>query len=544
MAVNDWRLWLGMLLVVTLAAVVGATNTSAAARARRAGANPDRAAAPRSTSAPTGDAASVAAMQNGFALDLYRRLGTDAKGGNLFYSPYSVYAALAMTAEGARGETAEQMGRALHLAASLRRQGPDARTRPWDFERVHVGLAALAAGLERGAGAATPAQRARIVALRAELAKANEAAHAAQLASKWDDAQRRQAEAGRLADELNTLLPTVDRYELRIANALWGEATYPFDPRFVQALAAHYGSGGVRSVDFRAHAEDARRQINAWAAENTEQRIRDLLAPGVVDASTRLVLTNAIYFKGEWSEVFTAGDTKDAPFHIAGGGSANVPLMHGDLEGASYGAFRADGSVFPTPREIPPGIRNGVDDARRYPGPGGCQLVELPYKGGALSMVVLVPSTPDGLGALERTLTAERLARWLEGLETRRVEMLLPRFRLELGCSLGGPLQAMGMTRAFVDPARGPGAQFGGMTAGADPRHALFVGAVVHKAFLDVNERGTEAAAATAVVMGATAVMQRMRPFVPVVRADRPFLFLIRDVHTGNILFMGRLARP
>jgi serine protease inhibitor len=215
--------------------------------------------------------------------------------------------------------------------------------------------------------------------------------------------------------------------------------------------------------------------------------------------------------------------------------------MHHELGGARYAAFRADGTLFPTPREVGLDSRDDPADPKLYPGDGGFQLAELPYKGGQLSMVILLPHSRGGLAALERQLDAGRLAAWISRLEHRRTGVYLPRFGLEQGRELRAPLEAMGMKRAFVSGS----AQFDGMTAGTNPADALFVGAVLHKAFLEVNEKGTEAAAATAVVVPMLAAApKRTMPFVPTFRADRPFLFLIRDGSSGAILFIGRFARP
>ncbi len=441
-------------------------------------------------SAPAGAPArpdSAASMENAFALDLYRRLASDGGGGNLVCSPYPVYVALAMTAEGARGQTAEEMGRALHLPASLRRGGGDAAARPWDLDRLHAGL------------------------------------------GEW---------AGAIARH------DTSQYDLHVANALWGDARQPFDPRYVKTIAASYGTGGVRSVDFRGDVEAARARINAWTSGQTAGRIRELMPAGSVGRTTRLVLTSAIYFKGRWAEAFDEANTKEEPFRPAGGGTAMVPLMRGELDGANYGAFDSGGRWFATPPTIGRDAGSHPGAPALYPGAGGFQVVELPYRGGDVSMVVLLPGSPAGLPSLESLLTPGRLKEWLDQLESRRVEVQLPRFRLEQGRPLVRALQAMGMRRAFVEPIGGQGADFTGMTGTAGPDDALFVGGVVHQALVDVSEKGTEAAAATAVGMKATAAVPGARPFVPTFRADRPFLFLIRDVQSGGVLFIGRFSRP
>ena len=257
------------------------------------------------------------------------------------------------------------------------------------------------------------------------------------------------------------------------------------------------------------------------------------------------MITNAIWFKGIWAEPFVERNTHPASFRSMDGTSVQTPMMQRTVASARYAAFRQDGSEFPTPEKIPYDTRDEPDNSKLYPGPGGFQVAELPYRGGELAMMIVLPHSADGLANLEGALEGGKLATWASRLASRKVAVLLPKFRLEQRLDLVAALRSMGMKRAFVDPGSGQGAQFGGMTHGSNPGDALYVGAVVHKAFVDVNEQGTEAAAATGVEMERTmVVLQPMRDFVPTFRADRPFLFLIRDVRTGAILFMGRLATP
>jgi serine protease inhibitor len=491
------------------------------------------------------EAKRAGALQVGFALDLYHQLAGDQATGNLFFSPYSIYVALAMTAEGARSETADEMGRVLHLPAEDRRKGAEARVRPWDFTRVHAGLGQIAAELQRGTGEA-PEVEARLRWLPTALAAANEAAKQAVARADWAEAKARGRLADSLATEMDTLTAPVKRYEIRVANALWGDTGFRFAADYARTLGLHYGTEGVRAVDFQHAPDGARREINDWVAAQTNQRIHELLSPEQVTSATRLVLANAAWFKGEWAVTFDPRSTRDLPFHTAVGAAARVPLMaRWGMGGARYGAFRGDGSTFPTPREVPTSSPEDEDDPSLYPPTGGFQLVELPYKGGEIAMVVLLPRLPGDLRALEARLDDARFRKWLGALEMRAINVFLPRFHIEQGAEMSAPLQALGMRRAFTDPANVRAAQFEGMAADAGDAKSLFVGAVAHKAFLDVHEKGTEAAAATAVEIKATALRQApTRKFVPTLRADRPFLFLIRDVRSGAILFMGRFERP
>lgn len=465
---------------------------------------------------------------NPLAFSLYAELAQ--ADGNLFFSPFSIATALAMAAEGARGETAQQMAKVLGGAAC----GADERC---DFAPLHAGLGELAARL---APKPTPAATLRHIAtLRAELDEANASLETAKTFD--DDYFKLGEKAKSLAAEITDLQKSVNPYELRSANALWVEQTFALEPPWLATIARAYGTDGANAVDFRGNFEAARGTINAWVDERTNARIPELIAPGLVDARTRLVLTNAVWFLGEWLEPFKPERTKDEPFRLHDGSTVVTALMHArQSERVRYAAFNADGSPFATPARIEAGNWNSPAN---YPA-GGFQLVELPYKGDALSMLVLLPATADALPALEAQLDDEHLARWTKALEARAVDVVLPKFRLESGFELSDALKALGMKRAFVDTAAPDGAQFDGISTGSDPTQRLFIGAVVHKAFVEVSEKGTEAAAATAVIMAVGAAMPTMVDFTPTFRADRPFVFLIRDQATGAVLFLGRLQRP
>jgi serpin B len=297
-----------------------------------------------------------------------------------------------------------------------------------------------------------------------------------------------------------------ENYQLSVANALWGQGGYPFRKEFVDLVKARYG-GNLEAVDFVGAAEAARLKINGWVEEKTAGKIKDLIPPGILDALTRLVLTNAIYMKSGWAEKFAKESTKEESFRLAAGGTVTVPLMR---QVDRFGYMEGD----------------------------GFQAVELPYAWRALSMVVLLPREPGGLPALERKLATGGLPGWIKVLKERKVDVALPRWKTTAEFQLGDVLKAMGMERAF-DEKR---ADFSGMADLKEAMERLFIKAVIHKAFVSVDEEGTEAAAATAVVVAATGVP---RPEEPVIfRADRPFLYLIRHRATGAILFLGRLADP
>jgi serine protease inhibitor len=488
----------------------------------------------------------VVRANSDFALDLYARLSEEAAAKNLFFSPYSVSSALALVIEGARGETAEQMGKVLGYGASLHR-GSDGRDNPWDMARLHTGMAALNNEFAAGAQAATKEVRNRIDALRKQLQDANQQAAELQKKGDFGAAHRTADQARKIAAELNQLQGRFGQYELRIANALWGEKTYLFRQAYLDTLHKYYHTGGLSPVDFRNDFEGARQRINAWVEEQTKARIKNMIPKDIMDEESkklvRLILTNAIYFKGEWAEVFQEGQTKDEDFFLSGGSKARVPLMHrNDMPGVRYTAFQGDGKSFDTPSRIARGGR--VDEKKLYPDEHGFAMLEMPYKGGELSMVVIAPRSPDGLAELEKKLTGGNLQAWLGKLQPRSVHVYVPKFKLETKYDMERILEAMGMKRAFKDPRAADGAQFDGMSQSEDPAQKLYISKVLHKAFVEVNEKGTEAAAATAVIMVTPTAAPTSVPFTPTFRADRPFVFLIRDVKTGSILFLGRMTNP
>ena len=369
-----------------------------------------------------------------FALDLYDRLRQGD--GNLFFSPYSVSTALAMTYAGTHGQTAQEMARTLHFAL--------------EPQRLHPSFAEL-------------------------------------LRSTRGDKRQH-------------------GYELNVANALWCQHQYPLLPDFLDTTRKHYGSG-VGQADFINSGEQARRDINSWVANQTGNRIKDLLRPGDLSADTRLVLTNAIYFKGDWDAPFERESTKNDDFYLTPQRKVHVPLMwqhdhFGYLDGGSF------------------------------------QVLALPYRGRLLSMLILLPKKVDGLGELEKSLREDTLAKWLANMHTQDAEVYLPRFKMTQRYSLQDVLARMGMPSLFDPAAR----DLSGINNTSD---RPYLTKVIHQAFVEVNETGTEAAAATASLVLAGAAPSFGPPPQPVIfRADHPFLYLIRDNRSGSILFMGRVTNP
>ncbi|HMQ16232.1 MAG TPA: serpin family protein, partial [Phycisphaerae bacterium] len=297
------------------------------------------------------------------------------------------------------------------------------------------------------------------------------------------------------------LRPPADqpRVQLHVANALWPDRKYAFLPEFFSLVETHYGAA-TQGVDFAGATEEARQTINAWVAQRTANLITELLKRGDLDGLTVLVLTNAIYFKADWLTQFDPKDTREGDFHVAAGKHVRAPLM-------------------------------SLTSRLPYAELDGAQALELPYVGEKLSMLLLLPRERGGLAALEKTLSLTLIVKIAGELAPRRVQVTLPRFKTRFRTDLAEVLPAMGMPSAFSPRS----ADFSGL----DGSRSLFIGKVIHEACLDVNEEGSEAAAATAVVMTRTAIEPAAE-----FRADHPFLLLIRERESGAILFLGRLVNP
>ncbi len=291
-------------------------------------------------------------------------------------------------------------------------------------------------------------------------------------------------------------------YELDLADALWAQKGTNFLPAYLNLIQSNYGSV-FQPVDFKTSPDGVRTTINQWVGKQTNQKIKDLIGPGVLNPTTRLVLTNAIYFKGTWSDPFKKEATEQDQFHISSTQFVMAPLMH-RLGGYDY----YDGGTF--------------------------QVLELPYAGGNVAMIVFLPKDVEGLAAFEKSFTAAAAAGWIAKLAPQdNVAVTLPRFTTTQQLELSGALSAMGMPKAFSNAAD---------FSGIDGKPDFTISAAIHKAFIDVDEQGTEAAAATSIVMTATAMRYEPPPIE--FRADHPFVFLLLDKRTGSILFLGRVADP
>jgi serpin B len=288
--------------------------------------------------------------------------------------------------------------------------------------------------------------------------------------------------------------------DLSVANSLWCQEGYPFLESYLDLTERHYGAG-LHFVHFAEQTEAARRAINAWVEDETEEKIKNLIKQGVLDHSTALVLCNAVYFRGDWARQFDVERTREADFYLSSDRTVKVPMMTQTSE-LKFKRFE------------------------------GFSALELPYEGGDLSMIVLLPDAVDGLMELEDNLTEANVSKWIKELdqsEPSTIHLEIPRFKTTGEFELAEILAKMGMPSAFG------AADFSGMTSRGD----LHISNVIHKAFIDVSEQGTEAAAATAVVKKRGTVE---RP--PAFQANHPFVLLIREAQSGSILFMGRIADP
>ncbi len=290
-------------------------------------------------------------------------------------------------------------------------------------------------------------------------------------------------------------------YDLKVANAIWVQRDFPLNDSFTSLLAKDYRTQS-QSADFEKEMEKSRLAINTWVEGQTKDKIKELLKPNVLDLDTKLVLVNAIYFKGNWTEPFKTKNTKDETFYLTGGKETKAPLMtqHEDF---------------------------------RYHETDDLQLVRLPYEKCPLDMVVLLPRRKDGLANLEKSLTAETLAAWNQAARLASVTLFLPKFKQTAEFDLGATLSQMGMPTAFTNFAN-----FSGISSA----RKLKIDKVIHKAFVEVNEEGTEAAAATGISIMPTSMPAPKKQVA--FRADHPFLYLIQDRDTGAILFVGRCAEP
>jgi serpin B len=292
-------------------------------------------------------------------------------------------------------------------------------------------------------------------------------------------------------------------YQLKLANALWAEKDFQFLSEYFDLVNSYYDAE-ITNLDFKSRAEEARLTINDWVEEQTEDKIKDLIPAGVINPLTRLILTNAIYFKGDWLQEFDQGQTMEWDFKVSENEVVRAKMMQRIDEEAEFNYFENE----------------------------QLQILELPYQGEELSMLVFLPQEND-IDVLGNILTTGKIEEWEQSLKKQRVKVYLPKFKFETKYFMKEDLSDLGMPSVFSGLA-----DFSGMTGQRD----LSISQVIHQAFIDVNEEGTEAAAATAVVMEQS--IARPKPKIPVFRADHPFVFMIQQKDSGNILFLGRVMNP
>ena len=368
----------------------------------------------------------VVKANNQFAFDLYSEL-EKTENENIFYSPYSISAALAMTYEGAKTQTADEMKSVFHF--------PESNTLRSNFAVIY-----------------------------------------------------------------NDINKKTNAYELRTGNALWVQQDYPFLEEYMSRVEKFYG-GKAANLDFVKETEQSRQTINSFIEEQTNDKIKDLIPQGFLDSMTRLVLTNAIYFKGTWEWEFDKSDTHEQDFKITPANVVKTPIMYMKNEKAKF----------------------------NYADTEDLQILELPYKGEKISMLILLPK--ENLDSIEPILTAEKLEEWKSKMQETKLDAIyLPKFEFDTKYILNENLKNLGMPTAFS-----MAADFSGM----DGTDWLYISRVIHQAFVKVDEKGTESAAATAVVM-----RDKSMSTTKIFKADHPFIFLIQEKDTGNILFIGRVVNP
>jgi len=371
----------------------------------------------------------VVNANNQFAFDLYSKYKDtpDYENSNIFFSPYSISTALAMTYEGAKGQTAEEMQSVFHFPES-------------------------------------------------DILRPNSAAI------------------------YNNINKKDKFYKLMTGNALWAQYDYQFLEEYFSRVEKYYG-GKVANLDFKEETEKSRQTINSFIEQQTNDKIKELLPKNVIKPNTKLILTNAIYFKGDWKLQFDEEETREADFKITPTQTVKVQMMTLTGEDAKFNYLETE----------------------------NLQILEMPYKGEELSMLVFLPKEGT-LSEFEQSLTAEKLNEWKSSLQEKRVNVYLPKFKFETKYFMKDDLAQMGMPTAFSSSA-----DFSGMNG----KGGLFIDQVIHQAFVEVNEEGTEAAAATAVIIAETSVR-----LSEVFMADHPFVFIIQEKETGNILFLGRMNNP
>ncbi|MBN3309179.1 SPB6 protein, partial [Amia calva] len=432
---------------------------------------------------------SLASANTQFSLDLFKKLTADHKDKNIFYSPISISSALAMVFLGARGNTATEMAQ---VSSGGRRQSLLVQEHRRGLGRVVGSESSSVQSGQDNSRQCVPGEQ-----------------------FQWSELCGSRIAEGQAGDDIHVgfskLITELNKpgvpYKLSLANRLYGEKSYTFVEKFLNDTKKHYHAE-LEPVDFIKSHEQARTNINTWVEKQTKDKIKNLLAEGTLDSLSRLVLVNAIYFKGSWEKKFDESQTKEEPFRLSKNETKPVQMMH---QKSKFGFTYI------------PEIKS--------------QILELPYVGKSLSMFIILPNEIEdnstGLEKVEKELTYEKLVEWTkpEMLDNAEITVSLPKFKLEETYDLKSVLISMGMVDAFDQT----NSDFSGMS----PNNELVLSKVVHKSFVEVNEKGTEASAATAVSM-----MLRCSRIPNYFRAEHPFLFFIKHNRSQNILFYGRFCSP
>ncbi|KAM3593730.1 uncharacterized protein V6R79_020269 [Siganus canaliculatus] len=429
----------------------------------------------------------LSVANSSFALDLLKKLSEDDNTGNIFCSPFSISAALAMVALGAGGDTATQMLEVLHFIEKLEPKEPEPVMEPVELQSSKM-----------------QSQMETRLRMRSQIQQSTKLPPYLLQCLKRQNGQ--DENHAKFTELLSAIRKADAPYTLSIANRLYGEKSYTFAEKYLADVTKRYNAE-LEPVDFKDNAEEARNKINNWVEENTQGKIQELLGQNAVKNITKLVLVNAIYFKGKWEKMFNKEDTTDADFKMNKNDSKPVKMMR-----------QKDKFKLASIPEI------------------NCQILEMDYEKKDLSMFILLPNEIEdettGLEKLEKELTYQKLMEWTnpDMMHETEVDVRLPRFKMEEEYDLKEILISMGMVDAFTDKA-----DFSGMSG----NRGLVLSKAVHKAFVGVDEEGTEAAAATGVV-----VNERAAIISASFNADHPFLFFITHMATKSLLFAGRFSSP
>ena len=441
----------------------------------------------------------VQKSNNDFAFNFFKEINKDNTE-NTFFSPYSMINAFAMATEGARGNTALEMGKALSFPDDLMRKGKNAVDMPWEMMKLHTNLSELNKLINNDPDSD------EIKKLKVSIKKQKEDAQ------KLSDYKKHQA-----LKKIELEEQKIKSYKFSLVNDMWIDENFKVEEDYVNKINQMH-STNIRPAFFSTKPEEMRQQINKQVFDNTFEKISDLLPERSITQDTALVLSNAIYFKGDWLKSFNKNYTSKRDFDTFEG-MKKVDMMYARKSQTSkYAAFDTNGK--------PIRINRGTS--------ANFEVLEMPYRGKDLSMVVILPSSKEKLKNLEAELNSTNLNHWISSLRKQKVNILLPKFKVESAIKkqkMREILENLGMKDAFSTKAN-----FGGI----DKSKRIFISSVYHKAFIEVNEVGTEATAATAIVFD----KKSAGPYIPTFNANRPFIYLIKDNHSNTILFMGRLTNP